>query len=175
MLCPACDSTLSTVTYEGIEVDTCNACGGCWLDADELGSIVRLREQRFTTEQRTVIDTFGQIQGIPAPDIERHIICPGCSASTGPINYGGDTGIIINRCPQCHGIWLDVGELEHIQMLVEAWKDGLPDDLRTYGSMLERVAGELEASNQVTVSTLPLVTGFINAAVNGILDMTVEE
>ncbi len=171
MLCPACDSTLSTVTYEGIEVETCNACGGCWLDADELGSIVRLREQRFTAEQRTAIDTFGQIHGIPVQDIERHIICPGCSASTGPINYGGDTGIIINRCPQCHGIWLDVGELEHIQMLVEAWKDGLPDDLRTYGPMLDRVAGELEASNQVTVSTLPLVAGFINAAVNGILDI----
>ena len=172
MLCPTCDSTLSTVIYEGIEIATCDVCGGCWLDADELGRIVRLREQRFTAEQRMAIDTTAQIHGIPVEDIERHIICPGCRASTGPINYGGDTGIIINRCGQCHGIWLDVGELEHIQMLVEAWKDGLPDDLRTYGPVLDRVADELEASNQVTVSTLPLVAGFINAAVNGVLDIS---
>ena len=23
------------------------------------------------------------------------------------VNYGGDSGIIINRCTSCHGIWLD--------------------------------------------------------------------
>ncbi len=172
MHCPACDSTLSTITYEGIDVETCNECGGCWLDADELGSIVRLREQRFTAAQRSAIDTAGQLHGIPIDDIERNIVCPGCDASTGPINYGGDTGIIIDRCSKCRGIWLDVGELEHIQMLVEAWKDGLPEDLRTYGPMLDQVAEELEASNQVAVSTLPLVARFINAAVNGILDIT---
>ena len=173
MHCPACDATLTTVTYEGIDVEHCNVCGGCWLDADELGRIVSLREKRFTAAQRSAIDTAGRIPGIPVDDIERDIVCPGCKASTGPINYGGDTGIIINRCPQCRGIWLDVGELEHIQMLVEAWKDGLPDDLRTYRPMLDRVAEELDASNQVTVSTLPLVAGFINAAINGVLDIKV--
>ena len=173
MQCPACDATLSMVTYEGVEVGHCNVCGGCWLDADELGRIVSLREKRFTAAQRSAIDTAGRIPGIPVDDIERDIVCQGCKASTGPINYGGDTGIIINRCPQCRGIWLDVGELEHIQMLVEAWKDGLPDDLRTYRPMLDRVAEELDASNQVTVSTLPLVAGFINAAINGVLDIKV--
>lgn len=173
MRCPACDSTLSTVTYEGVAIETCNACGGCWLDAEELGRIVTLREQRFTAAQRSAIDTAGQLPGIPVQDIERDIVCPGCNASTGPINYGGDTGIIIDRCPQCRGIWLDVGELEHIQMLVEAWKANLPEDLRTYGPLLDGVAAELEAGNQVTVSTLPLVARFINAAINGILDISV--
>ncbi len=169
MHCPACKSTLSTVTYEGIELDTCNKCSGCWLDADELGHIVRLREQRFTAEQQSAIDTAGRIPGIPVDDNERDIVCPGCGTVTGPINYGGDTGIIIDRCPECRGIWLDVGELEHIQMLVEAWKDGLPEDLRTYAPMLDRVAEELEASNEVTV---PHAAGFINAGINGILDIT---
>lgn len=172
MHCPACESKLATITYEGVEFETCNTCGGCWLDADELGQIVRLREKRFTAEQRSAIDTAGRIPGLPVESIERELTCPGCNASTGPINYGGDTGIIIDRCPKCRGIWLDVGELEHIQMLVEAWKDGLPEDLRSYGPLLDRVAGELEASNQVTVSTLPLVAGFINAVINGILDVT---
>ena len=171
MRCPAGDSTLSTVTYEGVDVETCNVCSGCWLDAEELGTIVRLREQRFTAAQRSAIDTAGQLPGIPVEDIERDIVCPGCNASTVPINFGGDTGIIIDRCPQCRGIWLDVGEIEHIQMLVEAWKANLPEDLRSYGPMLDRVAAELEAGNQVTVSTLPLVARFINAAINGILDI----
>ena len=90
---------------------------------------------------------------------------------TGPINYGGDTGIIINRCGKCDGIWVDAGELENIQMLVEAWKDNLPADLRKYGPRLDEVTAELEASNNVVVSQLPLVAGFINAAINGILDI----
>ena len=171
MRCPGCESTLSTVQYEGIAVEICGTCSGCWLDADELGCIVRIREQRFSPEQLSSIDTAAKIPGIPVKDIERDIVCPSCGTPTGPLNYGGDTGIVIDRCPKCHGIWLDVGELESIQMLVESWKDSLPDDLRTYGPVLDRVDNELRTGNRVAVSSLPLVAGFINAIINGVLNV----
>ena len=171
MRCPGCESTLSTIEYEGIAVETCGTCSGCWLDADELGQIVRIREQRFSPEQWSSIDTVAKIPGIPIEEIERDIVCPTCGTPTGPLNYGGDTGIIIDRCPKCRGIWLDMGELESIQMLIESWKDSLPADLRTNGPLLDRVADELRTGNRVAVSNLPLVGGFLNALINGILDI----
>ena len=171
MRCPACKSTLSAVQYEGITVEICGMCSGCWLDADELGRIVRIREQRFSPEQLSSIDTAVKIPGIPIQDIQRDIACPSCGTPTGPLNYGGDTGIVVDRCPDCRGIWLDVGELESIQILVESWKDSLPDDLRTYGPVLDRVDEELRNGNRVAVSGLPLVAGFINAIISGILDV----
>ena len=37
MNCPLCTSSLKTIHYEGIEIETCGSCEGEWLDADELG------------------------------------------------------------------------------------------------------------------------------------------
>ena len=66
---------------------------------------------------------------------------------------------------------MDADELEKIQMLVESWKDNLPEDLQQYGPKLRQVADDIESANRVTVSRLPLVGSVINAAINGILDM----
>ena len=171
MRCPSCDSNLSTIDYEGVAIETCGVCGGEWLDADELGHIVRVREKLFNDEERRAIESAGKIPGVPKPDVERNIVCPHCNVATGPINYGADTGIIIDRCPECNGIWLDAGELEKIQMLVESWKDNLPEVLKEHGARLQAVADDLQNANKVAVSQLPFVGSFINAVVNGILDV----
>jgi Zn-finger nucleic acid-binding protein len=87
------------------------------------------------------------------------------------VNYAGDTGIIIDRCTSCRGIWLDEHELEKIQMVIEGWDDALPADLKRYGPKLRDVAAKLDEADDVRVSRLPLIGGFINSAVNGILDL----
>ena len=35
------------------------------------------------------------------------------------INYDYSSGIILDRCPQGHGLWLDAGELEQVQIVRE--------------------------------------------------------
>ena len=150
---------------------TGGSCGGEWLDDTELGHIVRIREETFSDEERKALDGATKIPGIPMEDAERGIVCPTCSAATVPVNYGGDTGVIIDRCPECRGIWLDSGELEKVQMLIESWKDNMPEALKKYGPRLRQVATDLESRNKVAVSRLPLVGGFVNAMVNGILDL----
>ena len=87
-------------------------------------------------------------------------------AETHAVNYGGDSGIIIDRCTGCRGFWLDKGELEKIQMLVEGWDDALPDDLAKHGAKLRDVAAKMDANDDVR----PGRFGFINSIVNGILD-----
>ncbi len=42
--CPKCDGTLQGVMFEGIEIDTCDKCGGVWLDANELAALTRSDE-----------------------------------------------------------------------------------------------------------------------------------
>ena len=49
--CPRCDSVLRTIDYEGMEIETCPGCEGEWLDAGELGHIVRTIEKTFTAEE----------------------------------------------------------------------------------------------------------------------------
>jgi Zn-finger nucleic acid-binding protein len=43
--CPRCDGQLQAVAFEGVEIDTCDKCGGVWLDANELQALTE-RDER---------------------------------------------------------------------------------------------------------------------------------
>jgi Zn-finger nucleic acid-binding protein len=97
---------------------------------------------------------------------DRDLKCPKCSGRTDALNYGGDTGIVIDKCPGCGGVWLDASELNSIQMVVEGWEDGLPADLAKYGPRLRQISREVDEQSKVRISRF----GFVNAIINGILD-----
>jgi hypothetical protein len=42
MHCPKCGMDLATVMLHRVEVDTCGACGGVWLDAGELEKLQKV-------------------------------------------------------------------------------------------------------------------------------------
>ena len=167
MQCPNCDAALRTIDYEGIRIETCDGCAGEWLDADELGHIVKVREVRFNPDERRAIAQAAGITGVKLEDVDRDLKCPKCGATTDAINYGGDTGIVIDRCTGCAGLWLDGTELEKIQQLVEGWDDGLEEDLAAHGPKLREVAAKVDAGDDFTHSRF----GFVNAAISGILDV----
>ena len=172
MICPQCKARLRAITYEGIEIETCDACGGEWHDADELGKIVRLREVRFSQRECRAMAAVQPLRGVKIEEKDRDLACPKCGATTDAIHYGGDSGIILDRCTGCRGVWLEAGELEKVQMLVEGWDDGLPEDMEQFGAKLHQVAAEIDRKDDVEVSRLPLVGRFINALVNKVLDVT---
>ncbi len=167
MRCPSCDSGLRTITYEGIQIETCSGCGGEWLDQGELGHVNRAREVRFDEQERRAVAEATTIKGVRLENVDRDLACPKCGGRTDAVNYGGDTGIIIDRCTGCGGIWLGGSELEKIQMVVEGWQDGLKDDLAKYAPKLRKVAQEVDRRDDVTFSRF----GFVNAIINGILDI----
>lgn len=41
MTCPRCGGTLKTNNFEGVEIDTCEKCGGVWLDSGELEQLTK--------------------------------------------------------------------------------------------------------------------------------------
>jgi ribosomal protein L37AE/L43A len=43
--CPKCDGKLHTGSFETVQVDMCDKCGGVWLDAGELQQIMHKENQ----------------------------------------------------------------------------------------------------------------------------------
>ena len=41
MKCPRCDGTLKGRKVEGVSVDSCDKCGGVWLDSGELEQLTK--------------------------------------------------------------------------------------------------------------------------------------
>ena len=172
MNCPNCQGQLHPTSYEGLKIESCTSCGGEWLDADELHTVVNRRRERFTREERRAIVESTTITGVELENVDRDLACPKCGGTTDPINYGGDSGIIIDRCTSCRGFWLDATEMEKVQMLIEGWDDALPDDLEEYGPKLRQIALEMDQADNVNVAKKMPGSRLVNASINGILDLT---
>ena len=41
MKCPRCDGSLHETKFEEVAIDTCDKCGGVWLDSGELEQLTR--------------------------------------------------------------------------------------------------------------------------------------
>lgn len=172
MDCPLCKKHLATIQYEGIQIETCAGCGGEWLDGDELLKVTKIREVKFDAEVRRAIAEATPALSFKLENHDRTLRCPSCTQQMEPRNYGGNTGLIIDRCENCGGIWLDDSELEHVQALVEGWEDLLPDDLKEHSDTLRDTVVDVKEAGDVGVSKIPIIGPFINAMVNGILDLS---
>ena len=82
-----------------VEIDSCPACGGIWLDGGELEALV----------------------GTPAPEKAEpdadlgpaELDCPVCVDKLIKDRYG-HTAVVVDKCPHGDGIWLDQGELAQV-------------------------------------------------------------
>lgn len=174
MNCPACHTPMHRIEYEGIALESCSRCNGEWLDHDEIGKITKLREVRFDPQVRRAVAEAASFPGIPVEERERRVVCPKCYVPMNPVNYGGGSGIVVDRCPECKGFWLDDKELEGVQMVVEGWDDALPEDLAEHSARLHDVSvatESLDETDEIRHSRLPVVGPFINACVNGIINI----
>lgn len=100
MDCPTCHIALKPESLEGQTVDRCQTCDGLWLDDAELGQI--LRQTRPSSN--------------PAEPIQCRdgIHCPRCESALTSFNYAHDSGVLINKCPSCAGLWRESGQLDLI-------------------------------------------------------------
>ncbi len=123
MKCPRCEhQQLSPQIYEGVTIDRCGACNGVWLDASELTTIVETKEEKFSP--KLISKTMkGARSGVGVNDERVTAKCPKCATPMLVVNYEYSSGIIIDSCPNDHGIWLDNKELEAIQAFKEEWDD----------------------------------------------------
>ena len=170
--CPHCETAMRAVAYEGVEIEVCPSCSGAFLDHDELGKIVQARQVKFDPQELQAIANATPTTGLPVQELDRQVICPKCSQTMKPINYGNDSGIIIDRCVTCSGFWLDRSELERVQMVVEGWDNRLPQVMKDLEPQLKQVSTAVDQIGHVTPSGLPLVGRFINCLINGMIDLS---
>jgi Zn-finger nucleic acid-binding protein len=159
---------MTEIEYEDVLIRTCDRCGGEFIGADGLAHIVRTREERFPPEMTTELSERAPSFGANDERSGCALACPACSQEMSVGNYGGDSGVYIDRCDGCGGVWLDRDELEHLQVLSERWADEAPERMRG-------VAGDLElARRRAAEATNGAFTAsrfaFVNALMNRFLD-----
>ncbi|MDD5566530.1 MAG: zf-TFIIB domain-containing protein [Candidatus Omnitrophica bacterium] len=153
MLCPRCKAELKEVAYEGVVIDTCGACEGEWLDNGEIIAINKAREKAFSDAKKSQAKG-AQKTGNPATHSQEALQCPHCKVPMGSLNYSYSTGIIIDRCPSCSGLWLDKDELEHIQIVIEDWDKKTPELQKKFQPILAKIKADYRQKNEAHIDEL---------------------
>ena len=104
--CPACGAGLHEKTFPGkttdatgarvnVTIDECAACGGMWFDEAEIEE---------TMGASTPLSALMNSAGTPTDRA-----CARCSV---PMAEVAVLGVAVDVCGECHGLWLDGGELK---------------------------------------------------------------
>ncbi len=113
MKCPVCSAELASNSYGCQTIDVCPQCGGIWFDSEELSAVANdMIQKDFIQKQKPAAAFHPGLQ--PADEKESNIFCPRCGILTKVFNYCYDSNVFLNKCPSCHGIWADQGELEDV-------------------------------------------------------------
>jgi Zn-finger nucleic acid-binding protein len=100
MRSPVSNEPMLVLELAGVEIDYCPLTQGIWLDAGELEALFE-----NTDEADQLLASFKQ----DADSREKKVRCPICRKKMDKVYVAGD--VIIDRCPNQHGLWFDEGEL----------------------------------------------------------------
>ncbi len=140
----------------------CSGCKGEWLSSGELGRIVEHHNEVFTPEEIASIEGVNKDIFTAEKDDHDALNCPQCGGvPMEPFNYGDTSGIILHRCTQCNGIWMDKDQLVKVEEVVDGWKGYLNQDLEKYGPLVKKIEVEEKAEEDKAVSISRF--GFVNA------------
>lgn len=111
MKCPACRRELKNIKVGSVNLDICQGgCGGIWFGGAELDKVVK----SVAVGTKTVAEITRSIE--VTADEHRVIKCVSCrGVKLEQKLFSLGSGVIMDRCPKCEGIWLDHGELETIR------------------------------------------------------------
>jgi Zn-finger nucleic acid-binding protein len=108
MNCPVCKTELKKAIFYGVEVDYCPNCLGLWFEEDELRLAKDEKDKNLVWLD---IDLWKKKDKFKIYLGER--LCPACRLPLYEVYYG-DSGIIVDFCSLCKGVWLDRGEFKKI-------------------------------------------------------------
>ena len=162
MKCPRCNSLLCSIEYDGVQIEVCPNCKGEWLDAGELQKIVQHHDEVFSPEEIASLDAVNKQIFTAEKDDQDELNCPHCEGvRMEHFNYGDTSGIILDKCPKCGGIWTDKEELTKVEEVVDGWKTHLGEDVAKYGSILQKI--EVQEQKQLDQAVSISRFGFVNS------------
>jgi len=111
-VCPSCGAKLNLYNIFSIEIEACPKCKGIFLDRDELRS---LKDESTKGSWQTLRWMDDEVEAIEkAKAIPSKRACPKCSNANFISTCFGDSKIILDWCPNCHGVWLDRQEFQEV-------------------------------------------------------------
>ena len=102
MFCPKCEKEMIAVERNDIELDWCMFCEGFWFDFGEWNILCKKLIAEDLTNSN--IDIF-ELPKIKTG--EKLYRCPVCSKKMEKFIFND---VILDRCPNRHGIWFDKNE-----------------------------------------------------------------
>ena len=150
--CPQCQSPLDTITVADVELNWCaRTCKGIWFDQQELA-------QLNTTVAREDLDAIfltnpNTATQAPASNDK---LCPVDGVVMHRYEWNLTSGIQLDSCRQCRGIWLDGGEVNRFFDAVAAAREPheIPDELRWKMAANDAMIGrEMNAMEKTATKT----------------------
>jgi len=124
--CPFCYGTLLPTFSNGLQREKCGRCSALWFEGEALAKVMGGSATDALLQRAK--GKHGQCKGCKTPLAyvpqcgqcgHASPSCPRCG--TAPLSVAVVHGIEVDVCPDCRGVALDKGELEHLQE--EADKD----------------------------------------------------
>lgn len=109
MDCIKCKKPMKKAKLEGILVDKCDICRGVWLDGGELEM---LQNSIAKNSQDLKKEAMNEIMDEKMRLITTSGLCPKCQEQQ--IEKYKKSGIELERCPACKGVFFDYGELDKV-------------------------------------------------------------
>ena len=108
--CPRCIVPLRAAKGPNMVVDMCTECGGAYFDNGELSRLTRRQPEAFDKLEALVKEAPTTVERVDGPSLT----CPGCAKPMARYEYALASGIMLDRCGACYGVWVDGGELAQI-------------------------------------------------------------
>lgn len=108
MLCPNCQKQLEKTILHNTEVDYCPECLGIWFERDELRQAKDAKDKDLNWLD---IELWKEKNKFKISSGQK--LCPFCRLPLYEIGYA-DSGVKIDLCNLCYGVWLDRGEFKKI-------------------------------------------------------------
>ncbi len=107
MNCPKCQGKdLQPTTVRDVTVDRCPACAGIWFDERELPQVLRL----------SGVELRPLGGGRSNAERDDHMgDCPRDRVRMTRMHSATNAEVVVDTCLECHGIWLDGGELDRLR------------------------------------------------------------
>jgi membrane associated rhomboid family serine protease len=138
-------------------IDHCPKCNGIWFDADELAPVLMALKSNDHAPAKEKECTEPIRARSPHTVQENDRFCPRCKQMLKKFNYGYDSNVFLDRCPDCQGIWTDTGEVKQI---IEYLKPN--PKAEEIGRLLVRIQSNAEdATNKPSARWFPWVPRII--------------
>jgi len=162
-ICPGCGQNLFVYSIFSMDFEGCPKCKGIWLIKDELR---KLKNKVNGGSMRWLNDEIEDMEKTSARVTNR--FCVKCKTIKMVSVLFGKSSIVVDWCPQCHGIWLDKGEFEAITAYLRAELGTMhPKDIeKLIAEDIERVwSGGPETRVQELLDAGAAVSALINTTI----------